>query len=199
VADDTVLIRAASGTMKGMTIASRDAVLTTPYFRLIAKRQTGQPTGEPYYSVESPDFVAVVAMTADGSVVLVRQFRPAVEMVTLELPAGHVEVGQEPAEAARVELVEETGFAAASLRLIGCLKTDTGRMANRTWVYFASPAERASHWQPEPDVEAIVAAPGDLNRWLNDGTFDHAPHVAALYLAVRAGCLQIPLESGSSL
>jgi ADP-ribose pyrophosphatase len=174
-----------------MSIASRDTVLTTPYFRLIAKRLDGQLDGEPYYSLDLKDYVSVVATTVGGSLLVVRQFRPAVEAVTCELPAGHVEAGQTPEEAARVELAEETGYAAAQLRLVSCLKTDTGRLANRMWVYFAGAAERTGPWEPEPGLDVVVADPADVARWLIDGTFDHALHVASLLLAIRAGYLTL--------
>jgi ADP-ribose pyrophosphatase len=174
-----------------MTIASRETLLTTPYFRVIGKRLSEQRGGEPYYSLELLDYVSVVATTVDGSFVLVRQFRPAVEAVTIELPAGHVEVGQSPEDAARVELLEETGFIATSVRLVGCLRTDTGRLANRMWVYFAPAVAPSSDWEPEDGIELVVATAAEMTRWLGEGTFDHALHVAAIFLAVQAGCIEL--------
>jgi len=172
-------------------IVSREPVLTTPYFRLLGKRLDGEPGGEPYYSLELLDYVSVVATTVDGSFVLVRQFRPAVEAVTLELPAGHVELGQNPEDAARVELAEETGYAATSVRLVGCLRPDTGRLANRMWVYFAEAAVRTGPWETEPGVDVVVATPAELARWLSEGTFDHALHVASIFLSAQAGCIKL--------
>jgi ADP-ribose diphosphatase len=173
-------------------IISRETVLTTPYFRLVGKRLEGQLTDEPHYALEILDYVAVVALTTGGDVVLVRQFRPAVETVTLELPAGHVEKGQTPEDAARAELLEETGFKARDVRFLGCLKSDTGRLANRLWVYFAPSVERLTTCGEE-GVEVVVATPGEVAEWLSQGTFDHALHVASIFLAVRAGCMQLPV------
>jgi 8-oxo-dGTP pyrophosphatase MutT (NUDIX family) len=172
-------------------ITSRETVLETPFFRLIGKRVGGDERGEPHYSLDLLDYVSVVAVTTAGSFVLVRQFRPAVEAVTLELPAGHVEPGQQPEAAARAELAEETGYVAADLRLLGCLNPDTGRMANRMWVYFAEAAEPSGQRQPEAGIEVVVAAPADLARWLGDGTFDHALHIASVFLAVQAGYITL--------
>jgi ADP-ribose pyrophosphatase len=170
-------------------IASREVVLANPFFRVIGKRLEGQSAGEPYYSLELLDYVSIVATTEDRSIVLVRQFRPAVEAVTLELPAGHVEAGQTAEEAARIELAEETGYTARHLQLVGCLKPDTGRLANRMWVYVAEGAERTGAWQPEAGIDVVVATPADVARWLRDGTFDHALHVAAIFAAIHAGCI----------
>ena len=172
-------------------VTTRDTVLTTPFFRLVGKRLNGQIGGEPYYSLALQDYVSVVATTSDGSFVLVRQFRPAVEASTLELPAGHVEPDQEPEAAARMELAEETGYHAAKVQLVGCLKPDTGRLANRMWVYCAIGAERTGVWQPEAGVEVMIATPAEVAGWLRDGTFDHALHVASIYLAIQAGLIKL--------
>src|SRR5262245_56116600 len=59
--------------------------------------------------VEAPSAV-VLALRDDGQVVLVREFRPGPEEVLLELPGGEVEPGEDPHEAARRELLEETGY-----------------------------------------------------------------------------------------
>jgi nudix-type nucleoside diphosphatase (YffH/AdpP family) len=66
--------------------------------------------------VEHPGAVAIVPVTDDGHVVLVRQYRPAVGQSMLELPAGTVEKGEDVARTAQRELEEETGYSAGELR-----------------------------------------------------------------------------------
>jgi 8-oxo-dGTP pyrophosphatase MutT (NUDIX family) len=69
--------------------------------------------------VRHPGAVAVVAITDGGAVVLVRQYRPAIDQWTLEVPAGTCDVaGEPPAETARRELTEEAGYAATELTLL---------------------------------------------------------------------------------
>ncbi len=63
--------------------------------------------------------VAVVAVTEDGQVLLARQYRPGPGRVLLELPGGKVEDGEDVTDAARRELLEETGYAAGEIRLAG--------------------------------------------------------------------------------
>ena len=173
-------------------IVRRDAIVTTPYFRLVGKHVEGDETDDPHYALELSDYVAVVACTLGGDFVLVRQFRPAVEAQTLELPAGHVDPGHTPEEAARKELLEETGCVADRVIPVGCLRPDTGRLGNRMWVFFAPGVERRAAKGEEADVEVVVATPAELSQWITDGAFDHALHVAALFLTVRAGFLQFP-------
>jgi ADP-ribose pyrophosphatase len=167
------------------TIVRRDDVFNTPYFRLVGKHLAGAVDGDPFYALELPDYVSIVAQTTSREIVLVRQFRPAVETITLELPAGLVDVGDTPENTAMRELKEETGFVANRVTLVGCLKPDTGRLSNRLWVYFAPDVVRDTTAAPETGMEVVVKTPSQLSSALADGAFDHALHVAALLLAVQ--------------
>ena len=164
-------------------------VLDTKWFRVVAR---AQPDGEPYYMLELPDYVTVVALTPARHILFVRQFRPVVQRQTLELPSGHIEPGESPEDAARRELLEETGFDAPHLELLGTLVPDVGRLANRMWCYFAS-GVTPSGGTPvrEAGVSAIEMSERDALRCVSDGTIDHALNLAALLLAVTGG--RIPL------
>src|SRR5690242_13102068 len=69
--------------------------------------------------IEATSWVNIIALTRDERVVLVRQYRAGVDRVCLEIPGGMVDPGEEPAQAAARELVEETGYTTANWRLIG--------------------------------------------------------------------------------
>lgn len=59
------------------------------------------------------------------------------------------------------------------------------------WVYCAEASRRVEDWKPEAGVEVVVARPDEVRGWLDEGTIDHALHVAAIFLAVKAGCLTV--------
>ena len=61
------------------------------------------------------DFAVVVAVTEQGELVIERQYRHGIEKVIWELPAGAIEPGEDPQEAAKRELLEETGYKAEKL------------------------------------------------------------------------------------
>jgi ADP-ribose pyrophosphatase len=84
-------------------------------FRRIVSRRFQLPDGRTadFEVLYGPDTVAVLALTKDDEVILVREFRPGPEEVVLELPGGLVDEGQTPAEAAHRELLEETGYEGA--------------------------------------------------------------------------------------
>lgn len=77
-----------------------------------------KPGERSYFVIESPDWCNVVAVTPDDEVVLIRQMRPGVGAVRLEIPGGVIDPGEDPAVAAARELREETGYeGAAPVRL----------------------------------------------------------------------------------
>src|ERR1035441_9896710 len=97
----------------------RKTVFATPWFQVLSAPSPGG--GQAHYVIQTPDFVVMVVITEQNQILLVRQFRPAAGAVTLELPAGHVDPGETPEQAARRELLEETGYEADHFKLLGAL------------------------------------------------------------------------------
>jgi ADP-ribose pyrophosphatase len=106
--------------------------------------------------VEHAPGAAVVAVAADGQVLLVRQRRPAVGASVLELPAGLVDAGETPIECARRELAEETGYHAARLEPLVEFYTSPGFCTERIHVFVGSDLEpvEAAHDDDE-EIELI--------------------------------------------
>lgn len=76
--------------------------------------------------IKHPGAVAIIALTDDKKLVLVEQYRKALEKIILEIPAGKLEKNEEPAECAIRELEEETGYACESLELLNSFYTSPG-------------------------------------------------------------------------
>ncbi|MBI3850095.1 MAG: NUDIX hydrolase [Verrucomicrobia bacterium] len=146
---------------------------------------------EPHYSIRTKDYVVVVALDMEGRFLLVRQLRPAVDGHTLEIPGGHVEPEETPEDAARKELLEETGHVADQFELLANLSPDTGRLGNRIWCFFAGDARpvRASQPWGEAGVDCIRFE-GGVRALLAEKEFCSALHWGALLAAVRGGRLQ---------
>ena len=110
-------------------------VFSVPWFDILERPVEGSPS--PYYVLQTSDYVSVLAATKEGSLLLVRQYRPAVGEETLELPSGHVENGELPEAAARRELRKKRATRPQSFELLGTLAPDTGRLGNKLWCYYA--------------------------------------------------------------
>jgi ADP-ribose pyrophosphatase len=105
--------------------------------------------------VEHPGAVVVVAVDADGHVTLVRQLREPARQRLLELPAGTLEPGEAPLEAARRELAEETGLVGGVWTEAASFYTTPGFCRERMTLFFAE-AVTAGQSAPEPDEELEV-------------------------------------------
>ncbi|HEO8418786.1 NUDIX domain-containing protein [Niallia sp. FSL W8-0635] len=87
--------------------------------------------------VKHPGAVAVIAITDDNKLVMVEQYRKPLEKVIVEIPAGKLEKGEEPALCARRELEEETGYDCESLELVSSFYTSPGFADEIIHVYVA--------------------------------------------------------------
>jgi 8-oxo-dGTP pyrophosphatase MutT (NUDIX family) len=138
----------------------------------------------PFFRIDASDWVNVVPLTLGGDVVMVRQYRHGSGEVTLEIPGGMVDPGEDPARAAARELIEETGFRATEIVPIGVLNPNPALFGNRLHVFAAPGAERVAEVRNEGTEETRVelVPRAALHRLVREGRVDHALVVAALHL-----------------
>ncbi len=169
-----------------MKMTGRRAIFTTPWFELVGK--TFEGSDAEYYAIEAQDYVHVLAATSDGQLLTVRQFRPVLERSVLDFPCGHVEPGQTPEEAARAELLEETGYEAGELEFLGKLQSDVGRLTNKLWCFATRDARPfEGEVEREPGVELELHRLEDVPGLIESGELGAAFTLAVLALAQRKG------------
>ena len=175
------------------TVTIDKIVFSVPWFDILERSQND--ASQPHYLLRANDYVSVLAATEDGSLLLVRQYRPAVMGHTLELPSGHIEDGESPEAAARRELAEETGYESHRFEHLGTLAPDTGRMVNQLWCYYASGAMPLGPTvEREQGVELVRMAPGELIRGVSHGEINHALTLAVLMLAAVKNRLPVTAD-----
>lgn len=103
--------------------------------------------------VRHPGAVAVVALTDDGRICLVRQYRTALDRVTVEIPAGKLDPGEDPLEAAERELAEETGLAAERIAYLTTIATSVGFCDELIHIYMAT---GLSAGESHPDADEFI-------------------------------------------
>lgn len=142
--------------------------------------------------VRSSDCVTVLATTTAGKILLICQYRPVLDRCSLELPSGHTDSRDDsPEAAARRELLEETGYRAERLELLGVLDPDVGRLTARLWCYFAPRVVRVSDPQDgEEKIEVSECTPEQFVEYAKEGKLRHAQDLAVAFLAMSRGHLR---------
>ncbi|NOZ87356.1 MAG: NUDIX hydrolase [Deltaproteobacteria bacterium] len=146
-----------------------------------------------YYVIESQDWINIIALTDEGNILLIRQFRQGTRSVTVEIPGGMVDPGEDPLDAAKRELREETGYAAVTWEEIGSVTPNPAIQSNRTYTFLARGAHKAGNPEPDEDeeIETEEVALTRIPRLLEDGTIEHALVVAAFAHLARKGLLDL--------
>ena len=175
-------------------IVKRGVTRVSPWVDIVARDVVfaAGETAQTYHALGQQDYLAIVARTPDGRVPLVRQYRPAVERLTLELPAGLVEPGEDPATSCARELLEETGFPARAVHALGVAMPCSARLSNRIHSFFVETGERDPAFKPEPGLAVSLHSPAEIAALIESGELDHQLHLGALLLAGLRGRLNLP-------
>ncbi|NVK34042.1 MAG: NUDIX hydrolase [Rhodobacteraceae bacterium] len=145
---------------------------------------------EPFYVQESRDWVCVFPVTQSGDVVLVTEYRHAVGKVVTGLCGGVVD-DEAPLEAAKRELLEETGYGEGEWTALGALYSNWGTLGNRIHYFLATDLRFISD-QNLDDTEEIDVVTKPLAEVRKPGALEQSFHVACLHLALAH------LDSGKS-
>jgi ADP-ribose pyrophosphatase len=143
---------------------------------------------EPFYVLEYPDWINVFGLTTQNEVVLVRQYRHGIGKVVVELPSGAIEPEDaSPLEAAKRELLEETGYASNHFIQTGVVSSNPANFTNMTYCFLARDLEKVRDPQPEDteEIETVLVTLGQAVDMLNRGDFLQALHVSSIYFALN--------------
>jgi 8-oxo-dGTP pyrophosphatase MutT (NUDIX family) len=139
--------------------------------------------------IESPDWAAILCVTADRQIAIVRQYRHGVGKDSFELPAGALETGEEPLAAAQRELREETGYASERWLPVLTAAVDPARQSGRAHFFCALDAEpvAAPSLDASEDLETLLVSRAELLELVDTGRLVHGLHIAAILTAERRG------------
>jgi ADP-ribose diphosphatase len=172
-------------------ITGRQTTIVSPWMQIIAREVEFAPGAAPqtYHAIGQQDYIAIVALTPQGTIPIVRQYRPAVERFTWELPAGMVDQGETPEACCVRELKEETGFAARAVHALGTYAPCTARLSNRIHSFFVETGEQGK--PSETDIDMRLVTPTELGQLILSGEFVLQLHIGALLLAGMRGFVDL--------
>jgi 8-oxo-dGTP pyrophosphatase MutT (NUDIX family) len=177
------------------TDVDRRDVYAGRIFTIRRERLRSPVTGRehPFDVVEAPDWVNVVALTAEDRVLLIRQYRVGTRSVTTEIPGGTVDAGESPLDAAKRELLEETGYTSDSWSEIGKVEPNPAFQTNVTYTFLAREARPTGEQRFDETelIEVEERAIVDVPRLIDTGVIVHALVVCAFFHAALRGVLPL--------
>jgi len=158
----------------------------TPIFNLLKRTmkleaEVEQNRGE-FYVLDAPEWINVIAFTGEQQIILVEQYRYGIEKPTLEIPGGMVDEGETPMQAAKRELLEETGYRSDTWSSLGTVSANPAIMTNFTHLYVAEGCvfEGAENPDTHERINVHKMPLKDFLDLVKDGTVHHAIVLAAV-------------------
>ncbi|SFO68211.1 NUDIX domain-containing protein [Chitinophaga sp. YR627] len=158
---------------------------------LTARRDTCEtPQGKivtPYYVLEYNDWVNCVAVTADGRIIMVRQFRQGIGKAVLEIPGGTMDdTDPSPEFAMRRELLEETGYEFEKLINLGAVAPNPASSNNLTHMFLATGGKKVQEQDLDEneEIELVLMDLEDVEKLLLDNQILQSLHVSCLFYSL---------------
>jgi len=133
--------------------------------------------------VEHSDCVAIVAIDANGNVLLVNQFRKPVEKELLEIPAGGIDPGEDPVTAVRREMQEETGYLPQKVERLGGFYSAPGYCTEYLHLYLATDLTPSQLYAEDTESIKLVRVPiSQIPALITSGSICDAKSIAGLLI-----------------
>ena len=145
-----------------------------------------------YYILEYPDWATAFALTEDNKVVMVRQYRHGLGIVSTELPGGVIDNNEKPEAAIARELLEETGYKFEVIENIGKVSPNPATSTNYMHMFLATGGKKVGEQKLDDteDVEVLIYSIEEVKRMLKAREIVQSLHVTtALYALERLGML----------
>lgn len=150
---------------------------------------------EPYYVFEFSDWVNILPVTKDGKVVLVKQYRYALGVWSIEVPGGIMDPHEtSPLDAAKRELLEETGYSCEHVEEVAIIATNPATQNNRLYCYLATGCELThdQNFDEDEEIEVLLVTIDELKEMLRKQEIVQSLHVCSiLYALMKLGEINV--------
>lgn len=134
--------------------------------------------------LDSQDWVNIIPITKENKIVLVKQYRHGIDQITLEIPGGLIDKGENPLDAAMRECKEETGYWSDEKPIfLGKVRPNPAFLTNTCYTYLWNNVEKK--FEPKfdlnEDVEIVLKDVGEIENLIKDGMINHSIVLNALF------------------
>jgi 8-oxo-dGTP pyrophosphatase MutT (NUDIX family) len=172
-------------------IVREDTELTLPILRMKRRRMRRPSDGKEgdFFIAEAPLWVNVIAITTEGMVVLVEQYRHGIHEISLEVPGGVADGEGSGLDAAQRELAEETGFSSGKWTFLGSVTANPAIFNNRCEIYLAEDCIRTQEQDLDPfeEIRVVLLSEKEFLEAIRTGRIHHSLAVAAVALWTLRG------------
>lgn len=172
--------------LKIWDIVREDTELTLPILRMKRRRMRRPSDGKEgdFFIAEAPLWVNIIAITSDGMVVLVEQYRHGIHDISLEVPGGVAEGHGSGMDAAKRELAEETGYTSGKWTFLGSVSANPAIFNNRCEIYLAEGCIRTQEQDLDPfeEIRVVLKSEDEFLDAVRNGEIHHSLAVAAVGL-----------------
>jgi ADP-ribose pyrophosphatase len=159
-------------------------LLETPVFSLHQKDLIPDHKMEtvPFFVLNAPEWINVIALTPEKEIILVEQYRAGIHESSLEIPGGMADDGESPLEAAKRELLEETGYHSDTWLFLGKASSNPAILSNYTHFYLAENCRYIQEQQPDghEDIRVHTESLEQFYKLVDEGTVHHSIVLAAV-------------------
>jgi 8-oxo-dGTP pyrophosphatase MutT (NUDIX family) len=140
-----------------------------------------------YFVVELPGTVCGLALTEEGEVLMVKQYRHPIEETLIEIPGGFIDENETHEEAMRRELKEETGYEFSSLKEVGKIAANPGVLNNFTYLFLAQGGKKTSeqNLDKNEELEIELISLKELKQLFLDNKILQGTHNSCVFYALR--------------
>lgn len=140
---------------------------------------------EPYFVVELPTSVAAMAVSEEGDVILIRQYRYPVNEVLIEIPGGFIDADELPQQAIERELLEETGYTFSSFHYLGVTVANPGVLNNYTHMFVALGGRKTAKQSLDEneEIEILLKPLQDVRTMLLHNEIKQSMHALCMFHA----------------
>src|SRR5665647_62857 len=140
-----------------------------------------------YFVVELPTTACAVAITEEGDVLMVRQYRHPIQETILEIPGGFIDENEIPEESIQRELKEETGYEFSSIVNVGRIAANPGVLNNFTYLFLARGGKKTSvqKFDKNEHLELEKISLQELKRLFLENKIVQSLHANCIFYALR--------------
>jgi 8-oxo-dGTP pyrophosphatase MutT (NUDIX family) len=140
-----------------------------------------------YYVVELPITVCALAITEDGKAIMTKQYRHPIKETLLEIPGGFIDEGENPEQALKRELLEETGYEFSTVYPVGKISANPGVLQSFTYLFLATGGRKVTdqNLDHHEEIEVVLMPVEEIRAMLERNEFVQALHTTCLMYAFK--------------